>query len=236
MALRPVSLGFAALSLALVAAPASAHIALSAPLARSNDQIQLKNGPCGQTKTARTKTVTTFAPGETITVAWDETIDHPGHFRISFDPGGASFPDPTSFTDTSSGPTDLVDDIADKSGNAPIPYTQRVTLPNVECTNCTLQLIQVMTDKPRYGDGNDIYYQCADIVLARDAPPSDGGTVTHDAAIPTSDGGAAGRDASGDGSSGGCAMAGRGARSSVWLVFAAVGIALVRRARRRTGE
>ncbi len=40
-----------------------------------------------------------------------------------------------------------------------------ITLPNEPCPACTLQLIQVMQDKPPWGDGNDIYYQCADLVI-----------------------------------------------------------------------
>jgi MYXO-CTERM domain-containing protein len=45
-----------------------------------------------------------------------------------------------------------------------------VTLPNVECNNCTLQIIQVMEDIGGHGpyDGNnDLYYRCVDIVLKR---------------------------------------------------------------------
>ena len=126
----------------------------------------------------RSENVCSFQPGATITVTWDETIDHPGHFRISFDDDGEDdFVDPDGFDDVSGGPTVLMDGIADRSvrgGDA--TYTQQVTLPDVECENCTLQLIQVMSDKPPYGDGNDIYYQCADIVLSTAAPsdPEDG--------------------------------------------------------------
>lgn len=165
---------------------ASAHIALKSPTARTNDQVQLKVGPCGQNVNMRTNNVTMFKPGQTITVSWDETINHPGHYRISFDPNGTKFPDPASFTDYDSGATDLVDNIPDKTGMAPIAYTQQVKLPNVECTNCTLQLIQVMTDKPPYGDGNDIYYQCADLVLNGDAG------VIQDSGVPMMDSGSSG--------------------------------------------
>jgi MYXO-CTERM domain-containing protein len=53
-----------------------------------------------------------------------------------------------------------------------------VTLPNVTCDNCTLQLIQVMYDKAGNGFGgkdsagkgnDDLYYACADIVLKGEA-------------------------------------------------------------------
>ncbi len=68
----------------------------------------------------------------------------------------------------------LEDAIADRDTdvNGNPRYSMQVTLPDVECDNCTLQLIQVMSDKPPWGPGggNDIYYQCADLVLSRDAP------------------------------------------------------------------
>lgn len=154
-----------ALSLVICALPAAAHIRLDEPAARYSDQ---KVGPCGKADGERTDRVTVYKPGATITVRWTETIDHPGHFRVAFDDDGDDdFPVPAAFDDTSGGPTVLVDGIADASGGE---YEQQVTLPDVECESCTLQLIQMMTDKPPYGDGNDLYFQCADIALRADAP------------------------------------------------------------------
>jgi len=166
---KPTSLAATAVLAILLAAPtASAHIELTSPKPRHSDQ---KDGPCGVAQGDKRGTkVTTYKPGETITVTWDETVSHPGHFRISFDPAGfAGFVDPKSFDDLDTAPTVLVDNIKDKTGTQ--SYSQQVTLPDVECETCTLQLIQVMTDKPPYGDGNDLYYQCADITLSNGAPP-----------------------------------------------------------------
>ena len=156
---------------ALSSGSALAHIQLDFPLARWEDQ---KAGPCGRAQGARTDRVSRFKPGATVLVRWRETIDHPGHYRIAFDEDGDdSFPIPAGYDDTSGGPTVLVDGIPDRSGAG--EYTQEITLPNVTCDNCTLQLIQMMTDKAPYGDGNDIYFQCADLELSEDAP--DGGGV-----------------------------------------------------------
>lgn len=238
-----------ALSVAWILASASqagAHIALKSPTARTNDQVQLKDGPCGQTTNARTGKVTVFKPGETITVAWDETINHPSHYRISFDPNGTNFPNPKSFTDMDGGVNVLVDGIKDKTGVTPIAYTQQVTLPNVECNNCTLQLIQVMTDKPPYDPspaGNDIYYQCADLVLTNSdagvpvsdagVPVSDSGSGKPDASTPPPDGGTGGDPVANDG---GCQCAitpGRTAAGATGgLVFTALALALLARRRR----
>lgn len=233
-------------SILAAASSAGAHIALKSPTARTNDQIQLKVGPCGQNTNARTSKITVFKPGQTITVAWDETINHPGHYRISFDPNGTNFPNPKSFTDMDGGVNVLVDGIPDKTGVAPIAYTQQVTLPNVECNNCTLQLIQVMTDKPPYDPspaGNDIYYQCADLVLTNSdagipvndsgVPVADSGSGNPDSSTPTPDGGTGTDPVANDG---GCQCAvtpGRTAAGATGgLVFTALAIGLLARRRR----
>jgi hypothetical protein len=150
---------------------ADAHVQIRAPKQRTQDQ---KFGPCGVTGGTRSQNVCAFRPGATITLAWDETVDHPGHFRVSFDDDGVDdFVDPTGYTDFDSAPSVLEDNIGDRDvGAGDRGYSIDVTLPDVECQNCTLQLIQVMTDKPPWGPGggNDIYYQCADIVLSATAP------------------------------------------------------------------
>lgn len=160
-------LAFASLVAASVlsAGPASAHIQLVSPVQRHAEQ---KVGPCGVGAVdMRGPNVTTYAPGEKIVVSWMETVNHPGHFRISFDADGFDdFGDPASYDELYSNPAVLVDGIADVEGGM---VEQEVTLPNIECENCTLQVIQVMTDKPPYEIGtNDLYYQCADIRLVGD--------------------------------------------------------------------
>ena len=146
---------------------AAAHTSLTYPPPRTDSN---KIGPCGADGSTRTSTVTEFRPGETITVTWDEYIDHPGHFRIAFDDdGNDDFPLPNNPDDDF--PSVLVDQIPDRQGGG--LYEQQVTLPNIECDNCTLQLIQIMTTQVPY---NSFYFQCADITLSADASGSaDGG-------------------------------------------------------------
>ncbi len=168
------------ISLALLAsvfavASAQAHVRLKYPTPRyaevpGDSDAQLKDGPCGVTGDARTSDqsrVSVFEPGETITVKFTETINHSGFFRISFDDSGQdAFQFPTSMSQVQSTPVlpVLVDGIADGPAG---DYTQEITLPNMECENCTLQLIQVMTEYSANGpwDADNIYFQCADIVL-----------------------------------------------------------------------
>lgn len=145
---------------------ASAHIKVVEPLARHEQQ---KTGPCGKADDMRGDLIHTFAPGQTITIVWDEFVPHPGHYRISFDNDGEDdFVDPADYDDFYTNDTVLLDNIPDNEGTG--TYMQEVTLPNIPCDNCTLQVVQMMTDKPPYGDGNDLYYQCIDIVLTGDDP------------------------------------------------------------------
>jgi hypothetical protein len=180
---HPTQLVFAAAAFAslAVALPASAHICLEAPVSRIGPSCGIgaaqKPGPCG-INTRSTRYVTEFRPGETITVTLNETVDHPSHYRIAFNPNGSEFEDPANKDDKDGKkPFVLLDGIMDESAAR---QSVKVTLPNMTCDNCTLQLIQVMYDKTGNGFGNDdIYYACADIVLkgapAGDVAPGDAG-------------------------------------------------------------
>ncbi|MEZ4367575.1 MAG: SCE4755 family polysaccharide monooxygenase-like protein [Kofleriaceae bacterium] len=159
--MRAPRFGLALVTLA-AASPAAAHITLTSPAPRSSDQ---KAEPCGLAGGTRGTNVTTFAPGETITVTWDEPVDHPGHYRISFDDDGDDdFVNPSMPDDDFA--TTLVDQIVDRVGGG--AYSQQVTLPDVECEACTLQLVQIMTTSVPY---DSFYWQCADLRLARAGDP-----------------------------------------------------------------
>jgi uncharacterized protein (TIGR03382 family) len=157
-------------TLLVLSGTASAHIEMTSPAPRTADQ---KAGPCGAAGSVRGTKVTTFQPGETITVEWNETVDHPGHFRISFATDGNNFQNPNNPGDAF--PETMVEPIADKSGGH---YTQAVTMPMAPCENCTLQLMQIMTTAVPY---NSFYFQCADIRIGGDPvdptdPPPGGET------------------------------------------------------------
>ncbi len=65
----------------LASAHASAHILVTEPMARV-DHDNTKVNPCGSNAAWGSAGVATFAPGEQITLRWDETILHPGYFRV----------------------------------------------------------------------------------------------------------------------------------------------------------
>jgi uncharacterized protein (TIGR03382 family) len=194
-------------SLLASATDASAHIELTSPAPRTADQ---KIGPCGASGSKRGSKVTTYRPGETITMEWDETVDHPGHYRIALDDDGDdSFRNPSRPDDGF--PQTLADQIVDRSGGG--HYKQQITLPNINCTNCTLQLIQVMTTSVPY---NSFYFQCADLVIGNGTQPDPANP--DDPTDP------------GDSGDGGCSA---GSSSSLGLVAGLMLLGIVRRRHRR---
>jgi hypothetical protein len=148
-------------------AEAQAHIDLTSHDSRYG-RNSIKQGPCGMTGGERSENVYTYAPGETIMLEWEEFIPHPGYFRVSFDDDGDdAFVDPVDYYDYYTNDAVLLDALHqhDQVAFGTI-WQQEVTLPDVECDNCTLQVVQVMTDKPPYVIGtNDLYFNCIDLVL-----------------------------------------------------------------------
>lgn len=167
---------------------ARAHLELLEPVSRHGGDV-LKDGPCGRADSARTDNVSTFAPGETIVLRWNEYVDHPGHFRVALDADGddafvdppciahcdtKSDPEPPVFGPVTTAPDMIVlaEVVADTDGGE---TTLTITLPDLTCERCTLQVIQVMYDKrPITVGGNDVYYQCADLVLRASVSPEPG--------------------------------------------------------------
>lgn len=183
------------------ALPALSHIELESPAPWFNDG-QNKWCPCGgggdgtrsnadcsasTTDAGRASTPpTTYAPGETITVRFRETIGHTGRMRVAFDPDGADLVDFNAH---------ILADIPDPPGNIGNAnqgnvWEIEVTLPDAPCTNCSLQLIQVMNNDTVHAvsdpTGFQTYFQCAAITLAGEpvartsAPGAGGGDSQHE--------------------------------------------------------
>lgn len=164
---------------------ARAHITLQEPqpwLVEDADGDPQKTAPCGGTGTP-TGVVTHYFPGETITVRWRETIYHPGHFRIALTADRSALVDPmivvdgagnsvsAAIADPPSAPV-LLDGLFPRtatSGSSGRTFEQQVTLPNVECPSCTLQVIQFMSHHAT----PYVYHHCANVAITAVAPAGD---------------------------------------------------------------
>ncbi len=158
------------------ASTAAAHVELDAPQPRERARDRsvgsnLKRGPCGQRRDGRTSRVSVFEPGETIEVRFVEYVNHTSYYRVAFDVDGHDdFPvfrgrnvsregdDPLTLCPVD-GRVILAYDFDDRLRGE---HTLQVELPDVECENCTLQLVQFM-----YGAPRPYYFQCADLMLRR---------------------------------------------------------------------
>lgn len=139
---------------------AFAHARLLSPAPRSNN-AGIKAGPCGGLARGAP---TRLTPGSTITVAWEETINHPGRYILSLSPAN----------DLGFENNVINANIPDRAPSAadplPLRYSFQWTVPDIECETCTLQLIQSMEENPA---APSLYYSCADIRISRSAtlPP-----------------------------------------------------------------
>jgi hypothetical protein len=247
-------IGRASMSLALLCTThVHAHFRLLQPTSWLNEDSMggpQKGSPCGPGNTRPlfgddkqpvpvSDAVTTYHAGETIAVQWQETIYHPGYFRISLAQAqaagatSANFPDP-ALTDpqdchydhaavqTGSHDNVLADGLymaSDQEGSNR-SLTQNVKLPNTPCDRCTLQVVQVMEGHP---GASCFYFHCAELKIL----PADGNGAGASVVA-----GAGGTAASSHGS-GGCSVAHVAARSSKLAACCLLAIALAFGRRRR---
>jgi Lytic polysaccharide mono-oxygenase, cellulose-degrading len=185
----------------LVPSNAEAHFTMASPpqwIAENSEGDPQKSPPCGVASTdpasayMLTNIVTTFAPGQTITLKWAETIAHDGWFRIllSYEADRADLVDPPYAVNAVGFSTDagievppvapvLVDGLfkhtaASVQASLPKSYTYNLTLPTKPCAKCTLQIQQVMLNHPLNTPGAYTYHHCADIAIVAGG---DGGSV-----------------------------------------------------------
>jgi hypothetical protein len=152
---RALALGSLLAGAAFASPLARAHINLLEPAARvpGRPDSMLLLGPCGQRQNERREDrASTFRAGQSIDMVWDVYVQHVSYFRIAFDPDGDD-----SFSTRPSAPSDasaddptllepgegeiILDYILDPTGDVD-RVEHRVTLPDMPCDRCTLQLTQ----------------------------------------------------------------------------------------------
>ncbi len=161
-------------------ATAQAHFVLQSPAALTEQSAYgdpQKAPPCGDNGDAvATGMVTSYQAGDVVTITIEETIFHPGHYRVALamnDISELPEPPPVTPNNTDCGTTTiqnppvfpvLADGIFLHDQPFAGPQTIDITLPaNVSCTNCTLQIIQFMSNHGLNNPGGCYYHHCANI-------------------------------------------------------------------------
>ncbi len=182
--------GATLLSAAFSIAPASAHFVMETPAA-SLEQNAIgdpqKLGPCGGTSQdpgTPTGAVTDLIGGSTLHLKLREAVFHPGHYRVALARTEAGLPaDPE--TETRDGPRGPIS-VSAKIVSDPMPpvladglfvHTERpapgtfweadLRVPNIDCKDCVVQVIQWMAEHGYNPDGGYTYHHCARVNITR---------------------------------------------------------------------
>ena len=147
-----------------------------------------KAGPCGGTNADYGKpsyAVTKLAGGSKLHVKVQETIYHPGFYRVALAVNSPTElpPDPKATTTQSErGPQSvsgeimnpvqmpvLADGLFAHHERTSTPFETDVTLPNINCKHCTLQIVQFMEQHGANNPGMYTYHHCAVVQITADA-------------------------------------------------------------------
>jgi hypothetical protein len=178
-----------------------AHFKLLAPaswLIENDRGDPQKSGPCGGSNTDWGKpsyVVTKATGGQDSHIKLQETVYHPGHYRVALAVNSPTElpPDPQVTTkETAQGPSSVSAVIQD-TPQIPVladglfvhstrpagqmkAWEADIRLPNINCKKCTLQIVQFMAEHAFNNPGGYTYHHCADIQITADpAKPLDRG-------------------------------------------------------------
>jgi hypothetical protein len=181
----------------LGAAVADAHFKLVEPASWIEEDERgdpQKMAPCGGSLTdggTRTGAVTEVRGGDMLRLVVDETVYHPGHFRVSLarrinwlppsppaemketdrGPRSASFP-----IDADPEPPVLVDGLWENYERRTGLLETEIRIPNIDCEGCILQVVQFMVEHPGVREGGFTYHHCAVLnITANEDLPQDAG-------------------------------------------------------------
>jgi hypothetical protein len=169
---------------------AAAHFRLLEPqgwIEQNNLGDPQKAGPCGGTLTdsgTPTNAVNKVQGGQMLHIKVQETIFHPGHYRVALAVNSRSElpPDPAVTTrDSDKGPWSVSSPIASQPqipvlADGLFVHTTRQTtafetdveLPNISCEKCTLQIIEFMAEHGYNNPGGYFYHHCAVLQITPD--------------------------------------------------------------------
>lgn len=157
-----------------------------------------KAGPCGGTNADWGKpsyVIGKAMGGSKIHLKIQETVYHPGHYRVALavnSPNELPLDPQTTTRDSEKGPWS-VSAVIQNPPQIPVladglfvhstrptgtmdPWETDVQLPNISCRKCTLQVIQFMAEHALNNPGGYSYHHCADLQITADpSKPRDTG-------------------------------------------------------------
>jgi hypothetical protein len=187
---RTIQFGLMA-AVCLSMAPASqAHFKLLEP-ASWIEENQLgdpqKAGPCGGTAADPGKpsnAVTRVQGGQKLKIKIQETVFHPGFYRVALAVNSRAElpPDPKAETkQTERGawsvsgaiayppmPPVVADGLFQHTNRVSGELETEIEVPNITCAKCTLQIVQFMADHGLNKEGDYSYHHCAELQIRAD--------------------------------------------------------------------
>ncbi|MDR2215619.1 MAG: hypothetical protein LBE59_07245 [Nevskiaceae bacterium] len=183
-----------------VAAPAVAwaHFNLMEPaasLVQDDRGDPQKTGPCGGSNTdwgTPTYAVTKVTGGQKLRVKWQETVYHPGFYRIALAVNSMYElpPDPVAQTRKNEERGGIEWSVSATIAENPVPpviadglnvhrerpaqgtrlpaFETDITVPNINCKSCTLQVVQFMEEHGFNNPGGYTYHHCANLEITAD--------------------------------------------------------------------
>ena len=152
-----------------------------------------KAGPCGGSNSdwgTASNIVTTAVGGQMLRLKMQETIYHPGHYRVALAVNSPTElpPDPETKTRPSDRGPWSVSAMVEMPPQIPVlvdglfphytpptegralaePWETDIQLPNINCEKCTLQVVQWMAEHAFNNPGGYTYHHCAHIQITAD--------------------------------------------------------------------
>jgi hypothetical protein len=171
----------------------SAHFKLLEPaswLIENDRGDPQKAGPCGGSNTDWGKpsyVITKVTGGQKLHIKIQETIYHPGHYRVALavnSPNELPLDPQVTTRDSERGPWSVSAVIQDppqipvladglfvhstRPAGPMDPFETDVQLPNINCKKCTLQVIQFMAEHAFNNPGGYSYHHCANLQITAD--------------------------------------------------------------------
>ena len=168
---------------------AEAHFKLLAPqswIVENNLGDPQKAGPCGGTSAdagTPSDVISKVQGGQKLHLKLQETVFHPGHYRVALAVNRAGLPqDPEAATRESARGPQSVSAAIDKQPKPPVladglfvhtakaadTFETDIDIPNINCDTCTLQIVEFMAEHGLNRDGGYFYHHCADLQIMAD--------------------------------------------------------------------